>query len=192
VPLAEPIEVALQVGSALDALGVEWLVGGSVASSLHGIPRATQDIDLVAALQDRHVLPLVAALEADFYIDADMIRGALQCRGSFNLIHLATMTKVDIFAPRGDPLSRLEMGRRRRYALGDAEGRSLPLASPEDIILQKLHWFRKGGAVSERQWRDVLGVLKIQSPQLDLKYLEDLAEATGLARLLHQATEAAK
>jgi hypothetical protein len=91
--LAEPIEIALQIGAVLDALGLDWLVGGSVASSLYGIPRATQDIDLVVDLSEAHVEDLVQHLTADFYIDADMIRQALRRRGSFNIIHLATMTR---------------------------------------------------------------------------------------------------
>lgn len=185
--LAEPIAVAIQVGAVLDELEIDWLIGGSVASSLHGIPRATQDIDFVAGLFLQHVRPLVAALEGDFYIDADMIRGALRRRASFNIIHLATMTKVDIFTTTNEPLSKQEMSRRQRVPVGD--NAHLYLASPEDIILQKLDWYRKSGGVSERQWRDVLGVLKIRGAELDTAYLKDLARRTGLNELLEQVLQ---
>ena len=187
--LAEPIAVALQVGQALDALGVAWLVGGSVASSLHGIPRATQDIDLVADLDTSHIAPLVDALQAEFYIDADMIRDAIRRRAAFNLIHLATMTKVDIFILGRDLLSTAEMSRRLHIEI-DEQGHHLPLASPEDIILQKLDWYRRGEHISERQWRDVLGVLKVRGQDLDLAYLREQATAAGLAELLDSALEA--
>ncbi|MCB9762366.1 MAG: hypothetical protein H6739_21395 [Alphaproteobacteria bacterium] len=188
--LAEPIEIALRVGDVLDTLGVPWLVGGSVASSLHGIPRATQDIDLVAQLMRRHVPTLVEALEADFYIDADMIRDAIHRVSSFNIIHLPTMTKVDVFLLRGDRLSQAEMKRRCFHSLGDESGRTLPLASAEDIILQKLDWYRQSGGVSERQWRDVLGVMKIQGEQLDIAYLREQARDAGLEDLLIDALAA--
>jgi len=181
--LAEPIAVAQQVGKVFDALGITWLIGGSVASSLHGIPRATQDIDFVADIHSQHVRPMVAALEADFYIDADMIRDALLRRAAFNIIHLPTMTKVDVFTTRTDRLSRQEMDRRCRFSVGEGH---LFLASPEDIILQKLDWHRKSGG-SERQWRDVLGVLKIQQGRLDLDYMREQAQHIGLNELLEEA-----
>lgn len=103
--LAEPIAVAPQLGEVLDELGISWLVGGSVASSLHGIPRATQDIGLVADLQQAQIQSLVSALESDFHIDADTNRDALRRRRAFNVIHLATMTKVDVFPLEHDRLS---------------------------------------------------------------------------------------
>ncbi len=115
--LAEPIQVTLRVVRVLDRLGVDYLVGGSLASSLHGVPRATQDVDLVAMLRAHHVDEFVAALSPDFYVDADMIRDAIRRLSSFNIIDLTTMMKVDIFIGRGDAQQREEMARRERYAL---------------------------------------------------------------------------
>lgn len=183
--LAEPLAVALMVGETLDQLGVPWLVGGSVASSLHGIPRSTQDVDIVADLQGSHVAPLVASLEDRFYVDSEAVMGAVRARSSCNLIHLDSMTKVDIFAMRRDALSRSEMERRQVYEVGP--GVHLPLASPEDIVLQKLDWFRKGGGVSQRQWRDVLGVLRVRGAELDQAYLQLAADGEGLRGLLDEA-----
>lgn len=188
--LAEPIEVTLALGRVLDVLGVPWLVGGSLASSLHGIPRATQDADIVADLHGVHVRPFVDAVEGEFYVSDDAVRDAVRRRATFNVIHLATMTKVDVFLLRREPLAVAEMERRRFYSLD--ETRRLPVASPEDIILQKLDWYRKGDRISERQWRDVLGVLKIRGPALDRNYLIEQAVTSGLEELLEEALVAAK
>jgi hypothetical protein len=145
---------------------------------------------IAVALQIGEVQPLVSALESDFYIDADMIRDALRRRRAFNVIHLATMTKVDVFPLKHDKLSRGEMDRRQLHTVDEESGQTLPLASPEDIILQKLDWHRKSGG-SERQWRDVLGVLKIRGAGLDRDYLEAQAEEAGLSELLQEVTATA-
>ena len=187
--LAEPLAIAARVGRGFDALEIPWLLGGSVASSLHGLPRFTQDVDLVADLRLVHVLPLVADLEVEFYIDADSVRDAIRRRASFNLIHLATMTKVDVFLLKGDALSRGEMARRVRLTF--AEGVEISIATAEDIILQKLDWYRKGEFVSERQWRDVLGVIKVRGAALDLSWLRETSAEVGLEGLLEEALQAA-
>ena len=187
--LAEPLAVALMVGEVLDDLGVPWLVGGSVASSLHGIPRSTQAVDLVADLRGVHVAAFTSALQDRFYVDAQAVMGAVRRRASCNLIHLDTMTKVDVFVSRTDPLSRGEMSRRQYFEI--EEGVRLPLASAEDIVLQKLAWFQKGGGVSERQWRDVQGVLRVRANDLDLVYIREAAAGEGLAELLDEALTAA-
>lgn len=189
--LAEPLRVAALVGVVLDRLGVPWLVGGSLASSIHGIPRATQDVDLVADLRLPHLGPFVAAMEQDFYCSEDAVRDAIRRRASFNVIHYDTAMKVDVFTLKGDPLARAEMDRRRLHDLGDASGLRLPLASPEDIILQKLDWYRRGDRVADRQWRDVLGVLKVGGATLDRPYLMEAAERNGLIDLLQEALNAA-
>ena len=156
--LSEPIEVTLHVAKALADLGVRYLVGGSLASSLHGIPRATQDVDIVADLALRHVENLSSALKDAFYVDADMMRDAIRRGASFNVIHLATMFKVDIFVLGRDELSREEMARRQVHRVGNLREHELYVASPEDVVVQKLAWYRKGDQISERQWNDLLGV----------------------------------
>jgi hypothetical protein len=153
------LEIALDVGKQLDALGVTWLVGGSLASSILGEPRATADVDLVADLRGLHVKPLFAALVDTYYIDEDATKVAVRTRGAFNVIQLASMTKVDIYCSLDEPLARDELKRR---IFVDVDGRKVPCASAEDIILQELKWFVAGGGVSDRQWRDVRGVIKVQ------------------------------
>ena len=187
--LAEPIQVALKVGGTFDTLGIPWIVGGSVASSIHGIPRATQDIDLVADIRRVHAKRLADALEAEFYVDEDAILDAVLRRASFNLVHLDTMTKVDIFVPKGDPLSTAQIRRRQFVQVGATPAESLPVLSAEDVILQKLRWYEAGQRVSERQWRDVLGVLKVRAGALDEDYLRQQAADAGLGDLLQEALD---
>ena len=171
-----------------EKLGVKYYIGGSVASSAYGIARATLDVDLIADLIPQHVSSLVEALKSEYYIDEDMILDAIHRRSSFNLIHLETMLKVDVFIVK-DGSYHVEAFRRRRKDTLDEEREDLKfyIASPEDVILNKLDWFRKGGGVADRQWGDVLGVLKVQGDQLDIEYIRRWALELGLADLLDQA-----
>lgn len=187
--LTEALAVTFRVVDALTALGVDYLVGGSLASSLHGIPRATQDVDVVAALRHEHVAPLVAALGREFYIDAEMIHDAIRHRSSFNVIFLESMFKVDVFVLGDTNAARLEMERRQSITVTSEPPRTLIVASPEDIVLQKLWWYKLGGGVSERQWNDVLGVLKVRGPLLDRAYLQRGAEEMTVDDLLFRALE---
>ncbi len=183
----EILEITLYVTETLERLGVPYLVGGSLASSLHGTPRATQDVDLVAELRLHHVSALVAALEETFYVDHEMIRDAIARRSSLNVIHLETMFKIDVFILKDDPASRQEMERRQVYRVLDNPHRDLVIASAEDIIVQKLYWYQLGAGVSDRQWNDVLGVMKTQGGQLDMPYLTHTAALLNVEDLFQQA-----
>lgn len=180
--LTEPLQVTLRVVRVLEALAVDYLVGGSLASSLHGVPRATQDVDIVAALRLRHVDEFVSELGPLFYVDADMVREAIRSLASFNIIDMATMMKVDIFVAGRDELQKAEMARRERYSF-DAQT-TLWLASAEDIVLQKLDWYEKGNRISERQWNDALGVLKVRGSSMDFSYMRKWAGELGIEELL--------
>ena len=190
-------QIALNpVFDAFDRLGIEYYVGGSLASSAYGVWRTTIDADVIADVQSSHVAPLVSALQADYYIDAEMIRHAIARRSSFNVVHLATMFKVDVFILKETAFDRAMFERRRREPLGGSESGSpqdtVFVATPEDIVLHKLLWYRKGHEVSERQWRDVLEVLRVQRGKLDRSYMEHWAKETGVADLLSKALEQAK
>ena len=171
-------------------LGIEYFIGGSIASSAHGIARSTLDIDVVVDLRESHVELLVSRLQNDFYIDAGMIRRALAARASFNVIHLATMMKIDLFILEETPYGQLAFQRRRSDSLVEEAEALLSFASPEDVILHKLGWYRLGGEVSDRQWSDVLGVLHVQGEALDMEYLRNWAKRLGVADLLQRALSA--
>jgi hypothetical protein len=157
----DPIAVALSVARVLDALGIVHTIGGSIASSIAGEPRSTVDIDIVADLHESDVPALLSALSADFYVDEEALRRAVRERSSVNLIHQATQLKVDIFVAGGTPLDEQQL--RRRRAVEVAPGRTLHVHPPEDILLQKLRWYGRGGEMSERQWRDTLGIIRVQA-----------------------------
>lgn len=171
---------------ALEQLGVNYHIGGSVASSIHGIIRATIDADLVANLELKHVHPLVKLLEADYYIDEDAVRDAVKRRGSFNAIYLDTMLKVDVFIPKSRLFDREELRRSQLQPLIEGS-RPFYVASPEGTVLNKLEWYRMGGEVSDRQWNDILGVLKVQGTNLDMAYLQRWAAALKVSDLLERA-----
>lgn len=175
------------VADALEALGVRYFLGGSIASSAHGIARASLDVDVVAALEPAHADALVAHLSAAYYVPVDRLRSAVAARTSFNLIHLATMFKIDVFVSKGRPFDREAASRARPQALDEApDAPRFPVASPEDTVLAKLEWFRLGGETSERQWWDIVGVLKVTA-DVDRLYLERWAASLNVADLLARA-----
>ena len=183
----EALRASLEVITVLEDLDIPYLVGGSLASSFHGTPRSTNDADLVADLRLATVPHFAAALEADFYLDRDRIRDAVRRRSSFNVIYLETMFKVDVFVPKDDPLAREQMRRRQRVVVDAESGRAIDVAAPEDTVLQKIAWYRLGGGGSQRQWDDILGVLKVQRGELDREYLERWAIHLNVSDLLQQA-----
>lgn len=188
--MGEMLSVLILVARVLDALQIPYFVGGSTASSLYGMPRMTRDVDFVADFQERHVEPFVQALEAEFYVDAEMIRDALHHSGSFNVIHLSTMEKADVFVIKPSRRAEAEMAHRRVVRLGEeADAVAVQMAGPEDTILNKLQWYKMGGGISDRQWGDVTGVFKVQAGRLDLDYLRCWATDLGIADLLAQAME---
>ena len=177
---------------AFEALNIAYYIGGSVASSAYGIARATMDVDMVATIKPQHVNAFVEQLEATYYIDADMIFSAISRQAFFNLIHLESMLKVDIFVLKDAPYYQIALQRRRKDTLDDElNPTEFYFASAEDIILNKLDWYRMSSSVSRHQWNDVLGVLKVQKRLLDIAYLEHWAEILQLIDLLQQAFDEA-
>ena len=185
--LPEPIVVMQQVIEALDDLGVLYLVGGSFASSIYGTYRATADVDLVAEVKIEHVPALIKALKGEFYIDEESVRDAIRLRRSFSAIHLTTSFKVDVFIPQQRPYSRAQFERRVRRTIWPDPEYAVYLASAEDNLLAKLEWYRLGNEVSDRQWRDILGIIKTQGERLDSAYLRQWAAALHVADLLEKA-----
>jgi len=184
---SEQISATLQVIHSLEKLGVPYLIGGSLASAVHGVARATLDTDLITELQPHHAQPLVEALQDRFYIDLDAVRQAIRQQRSFNLIHLGSMFKIDVFVSKRRPFDQARFSRRVAYVVATNPDQTAYISTTEDTILIKLEWYRLGGETSERQWRDVLGMLKIQQVLLDQTYLQHWATELGVADLLTKA-----
>lgn len=180
-PLSESLSL---IRTALERLGIRYAVGGSVASSTRGIWRSTVHVDLVAAIQPAQAEALAEALSADWYADPAMIRRAVQQGRSFNVIHIRSAQKVDIF-PARDDFHRAELARATVVPLG-AEGIPCPVATTEDILLAKLQWYRDGGEVSDRQWYDITGLIATNQ-SLDLGYLRSWAARLAVEDLLAKA-----
>jgi hypothetical protein len=188
----EPIEVTLKVTNAFEQLGIPYLIAGSLASTLYGMLRTTQDSDIIAEMHPEHIQPFVSALENEFFIDEEMIVDAVQRNSSFNIIHRDTMFKVDVFIPRPRPFQESQLARAQRQSFEFASEQSANFASAEDTILAKLEWYRMGGEISDRQWRDILGVLKTRAGELDLNYLRKWARELKVADILEHALTKAK
>jgi hypothetical protein len=186
---ADATDVALLVARAIEGCRATYFVGGSLASSLQGEPRATNDIDIVVDLPIKSIGDLVTALGADFEVDVDMLRDALVHRSTCNIFHLPTVMKIDLFAVGPAPYDQMEFSRRRPVQVR-ASGETLVVKSPEDTVLRKLLWYREGGGVSERHWRDVVEVLRVSGATLDRSYLTTWANQLGISPLLERAVEA--
>jgi hypothetical protein len=169
-------------------LSIPYRVVGSVASSAQGMMRATLDIDMVAALDERHLAQLSDQLKSQYHIDKELAGEAVKRGSSFNIIHIETMIKVDIFILGKRPYDLISFARERLEVLDDLV---LSFKTPEDVVLGKLEWFVQSDKTSERQWGDILGLLKVQGSSLDFEYVRRWAKELGVDELLGQALTAA-
>ncbi|MCS6939426.1 MAG: DUF6036 family nucleotidyltransferase [Roseiflexaceae bacterium] len=188
----EATRITLLVTKTLERLGIPYAVGGSLASSLYGVMRSTLDVDIVADIKPEQIPPLIAALSHEFYADDEMIKDAIAHRSSFNFIHYETAFKVDVFIRKLRAFDQMQLERRQPVVIAANPEESVYIVSAEDIILSKLEWYRLGGEVSERQWRDVLGVLKVRAGELDLNYLRRWATELNVSDLLECALKEAE
>jgi hypothetical protein len=188
--LPQPIEhqkVIVEVLAAFARTGIACAIGGSVASSLYGVPRYTQDVDVTAEPFAGREEQFLREFGADYYLSIAAIRQAIQERGSFNIIQTSSGFKVDVFMQKTRSFDRNLLTRRLLKSDLDPSGSPIPVLSPEDIILHKLEWFRIGGETSDRQWGDILGVLRVQGDRLDCAYLNHWAADLGVSDLLAKA-----
>jgi hypothetical protein len=183
------IDIALKVASAFTSVGAEYFLGGSLASSLQGEPRATNDIDFVIALPTGRILALRDALGTDFEVDTDMLRDAVLHARCANAFYLPVVTKVDFFGRGYEPFDDSEFSRRRPVVVRTT-GETIVVKSAEDTVLRKLLWFREGGEVSEKQWRDIVSVLRISGDTMDDAYLDSWSSRLSLEVLLRRARDA--
>jgi len=168
------------VAEALEALGIEYMIGGSQASTYYGEPRFTQDIDIVARLDAARVAALLERFPPPaFYASEEAAREAVETRGQFNVIHPESGLKIDIFVAKDTPYDRLSLQRRHQLPL--VPGRSAYFARAEDVILYKMLYYREGG--SEVHVRDILGMLKVSGGEIDPRYVAEWASRLGLAEI---------
>lgn len=183
------VQIILLVINVLGTLDIDYLIGGSFASTAYGRIRTTQDVDIIASIEPSHVDPLIKQLDSAFYLDEGMIRNAITRQTTFNMIHLETMFKVDIFLPKDRPFDQNQIARRVKQVIDKDTSQEVYFASPEDTILAKLEWYRSGGEISEVQWRDIKGVLRQRGDQLEMAYLNKSAQAMQTADLLERCLE---
>ena len=181
--MQDPIEIATDTGARLDAIGVAWVTGGSIASSVHGEPRSTQGVAMVVALPVRHVAPFAKAMGRDYYVDADAMHVAVTAGESFNAVHFTSAIKVDFFVAGDDPFEAERLQSRQRI---DTPNGVLYVDTAEHTLLRKLERYRRRGEVSEWQWRDVLAIARIQGDRLDLEHLRVWAGRLGVMDLLER------
>jgi hypothetical protein len=173
--------VATLLSDALNRLGRPYYIGGSVASSMHGVMRATADIDFVSVVMRGDGERLAAQLDGQFYLAVAAVEEAISKGTSFNLIHFETSLKLDVFVAHTDLFTRLAMERAKVHSSG------LRIATVEDTLLAKLRWFRDGGSISDRQWGDILGMLRVSASVLDTLYCDEMALVVGVVDLLAKA-----
>jgi hypothetical protein len=186
-----PLELVGQVAAILDELGIAYALGGSMASSLIGEPRSTVDVDIAIKLEGQAGAALLERVDAAFYVPIDSARAAIQARSSFNLIDTTHGLKVDLFVLGEGLLDRMQIARRIRITIPGVE-RGIWVTSAEDQVLRKLDWYRNTGNASERQWRDVVGILRVQGDVMQFGYLRETARELNLETLLDDATDTAK
>ena len=171
----------------LDRLEIQYSIGGSAASTLYGHWRTTNDVDLVVQLARGQAQELAETLTPEFYADAETIREALARGRAFNVVHVPSAYKFDIFTLQSDEYSRTAFGRRAFHHLTlGPEPIECAVATAEDTILSKLQWYRAGGETSERQWNDLRGVRDVSGPVLDYEYLRHWAPRLKVDDLLER------
>lgn len=172
----DPTAIASLMAQLLNAADIPYYITGGVAAIAHGEPRATLDLDIVISIELEDLPALAANLERQgFYVAGleDVIAGSLRC---LNITHLESIENVDLMISGGEEYDLVKLDRRQLYTLPG--GGDVAIATPEDIIVSKLLWRR--GSQSDKQWRDILGILKVQQERLDFGYIQRWVATFGL------------
>jgi hypothetical protein len=191
-PRLTPIDLAINVATIFESLEVQYALGGSVAASLFGEPRTTIDIDFATRIELPQFEALLATAGAEFYVPEHHARKAIEAAGSFNLIHHQSGLKVDVFVLGDGLLDIRQIERHVRHVVALNPITEMWITAPDDLILRKLTWFREGGEVSDRQWRDIARLLEAQQQFLDFSDMRVVASELGLDELLSRAIDDAQ
>ena len=181
------IEVLERLAEMLDALGIPYAIGGSIASSMYGTVRFTRDADIGVYPFPSAADKFYERLKNEFYVNEQAMQEALGCCGSFNIIHFETAFKIDLFLLGPSNFERQLLLRSKMVRLGESPESDLCFVSPEDVILLKLRRLNELDGFSENQWDDILGVLTVQGRALDFGYLTEYARLLGVEELLERA-----
>lgn len=179
--LIDALEPVVQV---FRELGIRHFIGGSIASSFHGATRSTMDVDVVCDLTESQAGPFVSRFNTDFYVSQTAVEHAVRNKSCFNLIHLPTAFKVDVFVSRGRSFDKDSMRRATKETIGTTRTLEVPIATAEDSIISKLEWYRLTEETSERQWNDVTRLARLLGDHLDITYLRQAANTVGVRDLL--------
>jgi len=184
----EQSELLRYFTTVLEQLGLRYFVTGSVATIFFGEPRFTNDIDIVVDLPEPQISGFCMAFpSADFYLSEEAVRSAVSRKSQFNVIHPASGLKVDVMVPREDAFNRSRFARVKHVR--PAPDYDAVFASPEDVILKKLEYYREGR--SEKHLRDIAGILKVSGKQIDLTYVNDWSSRLGLTDVWEKVRAAA-
>ena len=181
------IEVLRDFTDILERLGISYAIGGSMASSIYGMVRFTQDADITVVPFAKQADELYQLLKERYYISKEAMNTALIQRGSFNVIHLESPFKIDIFICKDTAFEKQLILRRKLLRFSDSVDKNFAVVSPEDIVLLKLRWYLEGGQISDRQWQDILGILAVQKKNLDFEYLNRWTAILGINELFQKA-----
>jgi hypothetical protein len=181
--VSDELDILKSVATRLEAVGIPYMVTGSMAANFYTTPRMTRDIDLVIELSEEDIHRVVQLFQDEYYIDRDMVQQAVRNRSMFNMIHNALVVKVDCVVRKDSDYRREEFARRRPVAIA---GQQVFLVAPEDLILSKLDWAKESR--SQTQLGDVRNLLKsVQG--LDTAYLNHWAVRLGLGTLLQEVSQ---
>jgi hypothetical protein len=183
----DDVQVLREVVEALDRLAIPYALGGSMASSVYGVMRYTQDADLTVEPFPGREQALADCFGGEHYVSVGAMRQANQQHSSFNIIHTTVGFKVDLFVRKDSAFERSAMSRRKALTFPDRPQQPIDVLAAEDVVLFKLQWYRAGGEMSERQWLDVVNVLKAQRDRLDRAYLDRWGADLGVDDLLRRS-----
>lgn len=173
-------ELLQKVVEVFERLQIQYFVTGAIASAAYGEPRLTNDIDIVAGMREEHISGLLEAFPLhDFYVSEEAITDAIQHQGQFNIIYSSSGLKVDVIIRKDTEFDRSRFSRIRR--IQPAESYQANFASPEDVIIKKMEYYKEGA--SEKHLRDITGIIKISGETLDRDYIAYWAGQLGLTEI---------